>query len=1002
MRHVWTIGLATGLATLTTLATLSAPSRADFFDNPFGDTAAGPFVIAEEGEAFFGIPAFEVVDAPEVRADPEVLDEHLAEVFAALPQPLPALVFAEGAETEPLRLDDETVLVDEGAFVVFVDLAEAVERSEGVAEVEIIRGVEPPERFGREPFVVLESRDGEPLSGSFVIRLRDDSGQTVGRRLVIEVVSPEEKDARTSCRPDQRTSAGGCVTCKDGYVDPNDPSACVTCQGAARLKWLVSGVTGVPTYYDTYRKGGQPQCVCPSNALGYEDASGNVVVCQEVCAPDEVWLSNDRQCVNARFFGADGHMLDSDGDGLSDWKESLLGSDPNRADTDGDGLDDMAEYIAHTSLTNADTDGDQLVDGDEVKAGTDPHKPDTDGDCLPDGLELTYGTDPLDTDTDGDTLSDGSEVLAACSGMSQASFRYSSPTMVDTDGDGLLDPFERQYGTDPQNRDTDGDRIDDATEIRYFLNALHDGPGDQDNDQRPDNDADSDGITDWVELNLRHSNPASSDSDGDGLSDKVEDNGSIVYAPGRACTTDLNNWDSDGDGLADGDEVNIYHTAPCLADTDGDGLNDKREVIELGTNPDAKDSDGDGWNDWFEVSLAGTNPNEKDTDGDGVNDPQDPNPLKHASETDSDGDGLDDADEVRRGTKPGTADTDGDGLSDGREVYVTRTDPTLKDTDGDGLDDGWELDRGLSAREWDSDGDGYSDRDEIQIDGLERAKRREQEIDISKQPRGSKKYGAGAQTLGYKTYRGAAFPNGLASVKHTYVGQNQIGDCWLLSALASVAKYGPQHINNLIEDHHDGTYTVTLFTDDSGGTKKIKVDSKFVWNSTKNWLQYGKIPTESVQRNINGKVVTDTVRVLWPALLEKAAAVYYGNSYNSLDGGFWGGMARLTGVSTWWTFALPHGSKKAAFAKQLSVSKTQRMALAFSTSGLGKKKAQSTTCQGVSTNHMVAYIGETTYDAAAGVTRYRLYDPHQKGYLMTLEELTSCFTGSILAKRSLW
>lgn len=87
-----------------------------------------------------------------------------------------------------------------------------------------------------------------------------------------------------------------------------------------------------------------------------------------------------------------GGMIDSDGDGLSDWDEvNIYGTDPYNPDTDGDGLSD----------------------GDEVlKYGTDPLNPDTDFDGLSDGAEvLVYGTDPLNPDTDGGGVSDGHEVL---------------------------------------------------------------------------------------------------------------------------------------------------------------------------------------------------------------------------------------------------------------------------------------------------------------------------------------------------------------------------------------------------------------------------------------------------------------------------------------------------------------------------------------------------------------------------------------------------------------
>jgi hypothetical protein len=66
--------------------------------------------------------------------------------------------------------------------------------------------------------------------------------------------------------------------------------------------------------------------------------------------------------------------------------------------------------------------------------------------------------------------------------------------------------------------------------------------------------------------------------------------------------------DTDGDGLTDYQEVSIYHTNPFVADTDGDGLTDGDEVNVWHTNPLIADTDGDGYSDGSEVQN-GYNPN---------------------------------------------------------------------------------------------------------------------------------------------------------------------------------------------------------------------------------------------------------------------------------------------------------------------------------------------------------------------------------------------------------
>jgi hypothetical protein len=81
---------------------------------------------------------------------------------------------------------------------------------------------------------------------------------------------------------------------------------------------------------------------------------------------------------------------------------------------------------------------------------------DDDGDGLTNRQELEYGTLPDEVDSDGDGLSDFDEI-----------FRYGTdPNNPDTDGDGLSDWVEVQPGscTSPTNPDTDGDGINDGAD----------------------------------------------------------------------------------------------------------------------------------------------------------------------------------------------------------------------------------------------------------------------------------------------------------------------------------------------------------------------------------------------------------------------------------------------------------------------------------------------------------------------------------------------------------
>lgn len=116
---------------------------------------------------------------------------------------------------------------------------------------------------------------------------------------------------------------------------------------------------------------------------------------------------------------------------------------------------------------------------------------------------------------------------------------------LDSDGDGLVDNYEVYFMTDLNSADTDGDGISDYDEI-YTIDT---------DPLKPDTD--KNGKDDGEE-----------DYDKDGLTNIEE----------RDLGTYMNDKDSDYDGLNDYDEVKVYHTDPLVADTDSDGLSDYEEV----------------------------------------------------------------------------------------------------------------------------------------------------------------------------------------------------------------------------------------------------------------------------------------------------------------------------------------------------------------------------------------------------------------------------------------
>jgi hypothetical protein len=107
--------------------------------------------------------------------------------------------------------------------------------------------------------------------------------------------------------------------------------------------------------------------------------------------------------------------------------------------------------------------------------------PDVDYDWLTPAEESANGTDPDDPDSDGDRILDGAEVTCG----SDPNSSTSRPTGDDLDFDGMPDACEPAAGVNPSLRDTDGDGFPDGIE---FLRL-----GTDPNDTNTDNDQCGDG-----------------------------------------------------------------------------------------------------------------------------------------------------------------------------------------------------------------------------------------------------------------------------------------------------------------------------------------------------------------------------------------------------------------------------------------------------------------------------------------------------------------------------
>lgn len=160
--------------------------------------------------------------------------------------------------------------------------------------------------------------------------------------------------------------------------------------------------------------------------------------------------------------------MDSDGDWMWDDWELDHGLDPNDPadgllDADGDGLANQLEFVFMDKgfdpfvadsagfPWSEDPDYDGLTTAQEFTIYlTNPRQPDTDDDGMDDGWEIQYGFNPkVDNSTDANPNNDAD---------------------ADPDGDHFTNGQESSYGTSPSNVDTDGDGVNDDVEIKQGSN----------------------------------------------------------------------------------------------------------------------------------------------------------------------------------------------------------------------------------------------------------------------------------------------------------------------------------------------------------------------------------------------------------------------------------------------------------------------------------------------------------------------------------------------------
>lgn len=230
---------------------------------------------------------------------------------------------------------------------------------------------------------------------------------------------------------------------------------------------------------------------------------------------------------------------DTDEDGLPDAWEDARGLNKNSAadaglDGDNDSLTNLGEYLAGTLPGNPDTDGDLAKDGFEVQRGTNPllasSKPsfhqglpagvsgeDLNGNGLPDAWEHWAGAPGLNAalDSDGDGMSNADEARAGTHPLDPTS-RLWARSLVQGQNFTLRWPLLPNKQHQVWHSDTlaawtpaAGSPASVGQEYRQtFPDALASGPRFF-QARVQDLDSDGDGVSDWAEVNILGSDPAS-------------------------------------------------------------------------------------------------------------------------------------------------------------------------------------------------------------------------------------------------------------------------------------------------------------------------------------------------------------------------------------------------------------------------------------------------------------------------------------------------------------
>ena len=152
---------------------------------------------------------------------------------------------------------------------------------------------------------------------------------------------------------------------------------------------------------------------------------------------------------------------------------------------------------------------------------------------------------------------------------------------------------------------------------------------------------------------------------------------------------------------------------------------------------------------------------------------------------------------------------------------------------------------------------------------------------------GTGKFDDGARIVGWDPSTDPLFrsPGGEGSIHANDIDQWRLGDCYLVSALASLASADPDLIRDAVVDNGDGTYTVTLHEWVDGELVPVEMTVTNEMPIT----EYHNDETDTWEP-IEGYTAGEADGELWPRIYEKAYALMLGDGdlvagYSEIIGG---------------------------------------------------------------------------------------------------------------------